>query len=92
MERTSRLNGFSLRITKFLSRTGRIDTYHGRYWLWSLWALWSIESCLRVVIPGSCQVSTLPAELYGPPALSSGGGRIRTHVARTGGRFTVCSD
>jgi hypothetical protein len=40
----------------------------------------------------SYQECALPTELCGPPALYNGGGRIRTHVARTGGRFTVCSD
>ena len=40
----------------------------------------------------SCQESTLPSQRYEPSVLCGGGGRIRTHVARQGGRFTVCSD
>ena len=40
----------------------------------------------------SYQERALPTELCGPPALYSGGGRIRTYAALTGGRFTVCSD
>ena len=41
---------------------------------------------------GSYQERALPTELCGPPLLDSGGSRIRTYVARMGGRFTVCSD
>jgi hypothetical protein len=40
----------------------------------------------------SYQECALPTELCGSPTFYNGGGRIRTHVARTGGRFTVCSD
>ena len=40
----------------------------------------------------SYQERALPAELCGPPSPYSGGGRIRTYAALTGGRFTVCSD
>jgi hypothetical protein len=48
--------------------------------------------CLIIVRPGSYQERALPTELCGPSSLHSGGGRIRTYVAHTGGRFTVCSD
>jgi hypothetical protein len=44
------------------------------------------------VEPRSYQEPALPVELCGSPVLYGGGGRIRTHVARQGGRFTVCSD
>ena len=40
----------------------------------------------------SYQEYALPAELCGSPTLYTGGGRIRTYAALTGGRFTVCSD
>ena len=47
---------------------------------------------LIVVRPCSYQERALPTELCGPAVIYGGGGRIRTHVARQGGRFTVCSD
>ncbi len=47
---------------------------------------------LMVVMSRSYQERALPAEPCEPPALYSGGGRIRTYAALTGGRFTVCSD
>jgi hypothetical protein len=47
---------------------------------------------MTVVSPRSYQEHALRTELSGLAVLYGGGGRIRTHVARQGGRFTVCSD
>ena len=47
---------------------------------------------LVMVIPRSHREHDLLIELCELPVFYGGGGRIRTHVARQGGRFTVCSD
>jgi hypothetical protein len=53
-----------------------------------------IRNCVLMIVARtySDQERVLPAEIYGLSVPYGGGGRIRTHVARQGGRFTVCSD